>query len=409
MSETKARARRAGASKLHEVPGERLELVPRFAAQGYEEADVAARRAWLEEKLGCSLPMIGAGAIAGPTMRGNVENPIGAAQVPLGIAGPLLVHGEHARDIFYVPFATTEGALVRSYERGMLALTRGGGVTARVLQDENSATPLFAFSELEQAVELARALPALFPQLAEAAAATTAHGRLVRVEPRVIGREVLVTCVFSTGDASGMNMVGRATHAVCELLVERFRPRRWLLMSGAEAEKRAAGALLAGGKGKSVVATARLAPAIVRSVLGVEAALMVECWRASTRAQAEAASLGINVQAANALAAVFIALGQDVANVVNAATAVFALDASADGGLELQVHLPSLTVATVGGGTGIGTAPECLDILGCRGDGHARKLAEILAATVLAGELSLSAAVAAGQHAEAHDRYGRKR
>src|SRR5262245_66537626 len=102
--------------------------------------------------------MVGAGAIPGLSMRGNVENPIGAAQVPLGVAGPLRVRGEHADGVFYVPLATTEGALVRSYERGMVALTRAGGAEARVLEDENRATPVFKFTSVAEAATFARAL-----------------------------------------------------------------------------------------------------------------------------------------------------------------------------------------------------------------------------------------------------------
>src|SRR5687768_15122109 len=156
---------------------QRPALVPRFAAQGYSDEDVAQRRAWLEKVTGGALPMVGAGVIAGLDMRGNVENPIGAAQVPLGVAGPLLVRGEHADGTFYVPLATTEGALVRSYERGMVAVTRAGGAEVRVLEDGNRATPAFAFDTVAAAAAFARALPALEPELRRAAEATTRHGR----------------------------------------------------------------------------------------------------------------------------------------------------------------------------------------------------------------------------------------
>lgn len=388
---------------------DRLALVPRFHGQGYEDTEIAARRAWLEQVAGCELPTVGASAIPGPAMRGNVENPIGAAQVPLGVAGPLLVRGEHAQGTFYVPLATTEGALVRSYERGMVAVTRAGGAEARVLQDENRATPVFSFDSLAEATDFARAVPALEAELRRVAEATTRHGKLLRVEPRVVGRDVLVSFAFSTGDASGMNLVGRATDAACQLLLARFTPRHWLLMSGAEGEKRAAASLLAGGKGKSVVASVRLPEALVRSVLGVEVSALAALWHRTVVAHLESGAVGHNGHYANGLAAIYIACGQDVANIVNAAVGVSTLEAEADGSLCASVHLPSLTVATVGGGTRVGTAPECLRLLGCEGDGKAVKLAEIIAATLLAGELSFSAALAAGHHAAAHERYGRNR
>ena len=387
----------------------RLALVPRFPGQGYSDEEVAQRRAWVEEVTGAALPTIGASAIPAPSMRGNVENPIGAAQVPLGVAGPLLVSGEHADGTFYVPFATTEGALVRSYERGMVAVTRAGGAEACVLQDENRGAPVFSFGDLGEAVAFARAIPALVPELRAAAEGTTRHGKLLRVEPRVTGRDVMVTFSFSTGDAGGMNMLARATNAACALLAERFAPRSWVLLSGGEGEKRAATDLLGGGKGKSVVAAVRLPPAVVRTVLGVEPASLAALWRRTVVAHFETGSIGHNGHYANGLAAMFIACGQDVANIVNASVGVSTLDVDPDGDLFASVHLPSLTVATVGGGTGVGTAPECLAMLGCRGDGKALQLAEIMAATLLAGELSFSAALAGGEHAGAHEQYGRNR
>jgi len=220
---------------------------------------------------------------------------------------------------------------------------------------------------------------------------------------------VLVTFAYSTGDASGMNLLCRATDAACRLLVDRFSPRGWLLLSGAEGEKRASGSLLAGGKGKSVVAAARLPAAVVRAVLHAEVASVAALWRGTTIAHLETGTVGHNGHYANGLAALFIACGQDVANVVNSAVGVTTLEAEEDGSLWASVHLPALTVATVGGGTSVGTGPECLRLLGCEGNGKAAKLAEIVAATLLAGELSFAAALAAGEHAEAHDHYGRKR
>jgi hydroxymethylglutaryl-CoA reductase (NADPH) len=342
-------------------------------------------------------------------MRGNIENPIGAAQIPLGVAGPLRVRGEHADGTYYVPLATTEGALVRSYERGMVAITRGGGVTVRVMADENRATPQFTFRDVAAAVAFARALPALFGELRAAAEATTRHGRLLRVVPLVSGHDVLVELVFSTGDAGGANLVGRASDAICRLLAERFAPRSWILMSGAEGEKRASATLFAGGKGKTVVAGVRVPAKVLRTVLGVQAVQLATLCRRTAAAQIVAGTVGANAQIANGLAALFIACGQDVANVANGATGVTTLEAEEDGTLVGSLCVPSLVVATVGGGTAVGTAPECLALLGCSGNGRALAFAEIVAATLLAGELSFSAALAAGEHAAAHERYGRNR
>jgi hydroxymethylglutaryl-CoA reductase (NADPH) len=384
-------------------------LVPRLLGQGYGEAQIAERRRWVEAETGCRLDEVGATTMAGEAMRGNVENPIGAAQVPLGVAGPLEVHGEHARGVFYVPLATTEGALVRSYERGMAAITRAGGATVRLLADENKVCPVLTYTDAAAAVDAARRLPELLPELAAAGGATTRHGRLLAAVPTVVGRRLIVAFSWSTGDAHGMNMIVRGSDAACRLLAERTGAVDRLALSGMSSEKRPSGALLAGGKGKRAVAAVRLPRRVVRAVLGTTAERLAEVWHATVLGHLSAGTIGYNGHLANGLTALFIACGQDVANVVNCAVGVTDLEATAEGDLHASVNLPSLTVATVGGGTGLGTARECLEMLGCAGTGKAPKLAEIVAATLLAGELSFGAAVGSGEMVAAHETYGRNR
>ncbi|PYQ63191.1 MAG: hydroxymethylglutaryl-CoA reductase, partial [Acidobacteria bacterium] len=168
-----------------------IELVPRLD-DAYSAESIARRRRWIEERTGASLAHVGAFSLDGERMRGNIENPIGAVQMPLGVAGPLLVEGDHARGTFYVPLATTEGALVRSYERGMVALTRAGGARVSLWADENRVAPLFQLADVAEAREFARQVEASFEALRAEAEATTRHGRLLRVDCIPIGREVIV-------------------------------------------------------------------------------------------------------------------------------------------------------------------------------------------------------------------------
>ena len=384
-------------------------LVPRGEGRCDTGDEIAVRRAWVEERTGCRLDHVGRSTLPAQCLPGNVENPVGAAQVPLGVAGPLRVLGEHADGTFYVPLATTEGAVVRSYERGMVALTRAGGATARVWTDENRISPLFSFPGVAEAREFARRLPELEAAAREAAEATTRHGRLLRLTPHPVGRRVIVDCCFSTGDAHGMNMIARAADAACRHLAEEGGATGWLLFSGREAEKRASGALLAGGKGKTATAGALLPRRVVRAVLGTTAEAIAELWRGTVLGHLQGGALGYNGHAANGLTALFIACGQDVANVVNSALCITELEATPEGDLHAAVTLPSLVVATVGGGTALPTARECLEMLGCFGAGLAPKLAEIAAATVLAGELSFGAALASGTFVDAHEALGRNR
>jgi hydroxymethylglutaryl-CoA reductase (NADPH) len=387
-----------------------IEIVPRDPGPTPTDESIDFRRKWWGEQTGGVFPHVGGFTIPAEGMRGNIENAIGAAQIPIGLAGPLLIHGEHAQGIFYVPFATTEGALVRSYERGMVALTRGGGVTARVFRDRNVVSPIFVFDDVASACEFARSLPEDLPAICAEAESTTRHGRLLAVECMPVGREVIVHFSYHTADAQGMNMIVKATERACEW-VARARPgvKRYYVFSGHSSEKRASGALFRGEKGKTVVAGGLLPAGVVRAYLHTTPARVCDVWHRTVLGHVMAHAAGYNAHLANGLAAVFIACGQDAANVANAAVGVTNFDLTESGDLYVSVTLPSLTIGTVGGGTGLGTGRECLQALGCAGSGKATRFAEVVGAALLAGEVSMAAAIASGEFVAAHEQYGRNR
>ena len=387
----------------------RVRLVPRLKDQGYAPDQVAKRRQWVEEMTDCRLEHVGAYSLPSEAMRGNIENPIGAVQMPLAVAGPLLLAGEHAAGTFYVPLATTEGALVRSYERGMVAITRAGGAATRVWVDENRVSPVFMLEDVAAAHDFAQRVEANLDEVRAVAESTTAHGRLLRIECFPVGREVILNFCYFTGDAQGMNMIVKASEKACRWIQRHLGGPRFYVFSGYNSEKRASGALLRGGKGKKVTAGVRLPAAIVKAVLHTSPERLVDMWRHTVLGHLQAGALGYNGHYANGLTALFIACGQDVANVANAAVGITHFELTGDGDLYGSVTLPSLTVATVGGGTGLGTSRECLEMLGCAGGGSAKKLAEITAATVLAGELSMGGAIGSGEFVDAHELYGRNR
>jgi hydroxymethylglutaryl-CoA reductase (NADPH) len=386
-----------------------MSLVPRLGADAYTREGIDQRRRWVEQRTGALLPQVGDYTEDGERMRGNVENLIGAVQMPLGVAGPLLVDGEHARGEFYVPMATTEGALIRSYERGMVALTRAGGVRVRIWADENRVAPIFELADVAEARDFAREVLASFDAIRAEAESTTRHGKLLRLECHPLGREVIVDFRYHTGDAQGMNLAAKATDQACRWIVAHTRARSYKIFSGYDSEKRASGALFSGGKGKRVSAGALVPRAILESYLHVTPRALAEMWRQTVLGHLEAGSIGYSGQYANGLAALFIACGQDVANVANSAVGITSFAVTEEGDLDASVTLPALTVATVGGGTALGTSRECLEMLGCFGTGGAPKLAEIAAAMLLAGELSMGAAIASGEHVAAHETYGRNR
>jgi hydroxymethylglutaryl-CoA reductase (NADPH) len=388
---------------------EEAALVPRFEKQGYDASSVAARRSWIEQKTGARLRHVGSYSIPSTEMRGNIENPVGTAQVPLGVAGPLLIHGAYARGVFYVPLATTEGALVRSYERGMTVLTRAGGAAARVYVDENRVSPVFLFSDVSAAFEFANQLNEKFAGIRQEAEATTRHGKLLRLECQPVGREVIVNFCYFTADAHGMNMILKATERACQWIMKHSAAVDFYVFSGSSSEKRGSGALFAGGKGKKVVAGALLPCSLVANYLRVSAAELVDMWHHTVLGHLQSNAMGYNGHYANGLAALFIACGQDVANILNSAVGITNFELTRNDEVYVSVTLPSLTVATVGGGTGLGTAQECLAMMGVAGKGGALKLAEIAAATLLAGEISMGAAIASGEFVSAHEHYGRNR
>jgi hydroxymethylglutaryl-CoA reductase (NADPH) len=384
-------------------------MIPRYAQQGYDSESVRLRRAWIESAVNSSLKQIGAFSISSVQMKGNIENPIGAVQVPLGIAGPLLINGVYAKGVFYVPLATTEGALVRSYERGMTVLTRAGGVDARLHRDENCIAPMFLLRDVPQAYEFACWLQQHFPKLCEEAEATTKHGRLLRIEPNVEGRNVLVGFHYHTVDAHGMNMIAKATDRACRCISKTFGVRDYHLFSGYECEKHAGGTLFTGGKGKKVTAGALVPADILKLYLRTTPQQFASLWHHTVLGHIQAHCAGYNGHFANGLAAIFIACGQDVGNLPNCSVGITNFEVTDSGDLYASVTLPSLTVGTVGGGTGWGTARECLAMLSCEGPNGAPKFAEIIASTLLGGELSVGAAIITGEFVGAHEMFGRNR
>ncbi len=384
------------------------DLIPRMKDQGYDPDRVARRREWVEERTGSSLQNVGSFSIDPRTMRGNIENPIGVAQIPVGVAGPLLVHGPHVEGVCYVPLATTEGALVRSYERGMMALTRSGGAESVCVGDENQTNPSFFFDSIRDAMDFTVWLKQHLPDIRRAAEATTHHGKLIGFETYQIARQVIVNFRFKTGDAQGMNMIVKATDAACRWIVSQVTIPRYFLFSGMSSEKRPSGYLLSHGKGKWVSAGAVLSEGIVKAYLNCSSHDLYQVWHSTLVGHLAANAVGYNGQLANGLTAIFIATGQDVANVVNSACGITNFELI-DKGIYVSVTLPALTVATVGGGTGLGTQRECLEMMGCSGAGKVMRFAEIVAAALLGGEVSMAGAIASGEFASAHEIYGRNR
>ena len=399
-----------GARDVVMAPPAGRAAIPRDADDDQSVEAVAARRRFIAERSGSSLRHVFAGSFDPHVTQGNIENFVGVAQVPIGLAGPLLVDGEHAHGEFVVPLATTEGTLVASYSRGMKALNLAGGVTCSVVDDRMQRAPVFEFSDARQARDFAHWVIEHQGEIAAVAESTTSIGRLVEIESYLASRLAFLRFDFTTGDAAGQNMVGRATFAACSWILERVPSvQRFWLEANFATDKKASHVNLMRTRGKRVTAEVTLPRAVMARVLRASPEGLHEHANVSNVGSFLSGANNNGLHAANGVAALFIATGQDAANVAESSAAVVHTEVTAAGDFYVSITLPSLIVATHGGGTGLPTQRECLEMLGCTEPGSVHKLAEIVAGTVLAGEISLGAAISSLDWVSSHERYGRNR
>lgn len=346
-----------------------------------------------------------------PLYQGNIENAIGLLRLPIGLAGPLRVNGLSARGDYPIPLATTEAALVASYHRGCRLLTAAGGCSAMVLYESVSRAPGFVFETAADACRFIVWATERFGDFQQIAETTTNHGKLVDVGCTVEGNHVYLNFEFTTGDASGQNMVTLATQTVCDHIMEHspVRPLRCYVESNLSGDKKASARAFTTARGKKVTAEARLSAELIAKHLHTTPRAMTDYWRMSAIGGVLSGTIGVHGHFANGLAALYLATGQDAACVAESATGVTRFEVTEDGGLYASVTLPGIMVGTVGGGTGLPTQRACLELMGLHGPGHARALAEVCAGLLLAGELSIIAALAAGHFARAHRKLARDR
>ncbi len=338
----------------------------------------------------------------------NIENPIGTIQIPLGIAGPLKINGEYANDEFYVPLATSEGALVASVNRGCSTITESGGVNTRIIDDKMTRAPVIKVKSANEAIKIKKSFEKNFEKLKKIAESTTNHGKLVKIDPiLVVGNYIYPRFVYSTGDSMGMNMVTIATEKVLDTILKETDAEIIALSGNVCVDKKPATINMIEGRGKTIVADITIPKEIVKNKLKTTAAAIVEVNIAKNLfGSAISGSMAFNAHYANMIGAIFLATGQDIAHVVEGSLGITTAE-DRDGDLYFSVNMPDLPIATVGGGTSLDTANESLNILGVVGSGNVKKFAEIIIATVLAGELSLIGALAAGHLARAHKDLGR--
>lgn len=361
----------------------------------------------LSRKLNIPLKHINGCTYDTELFRGNIENPLGIIQIPLGLIGPILVNGPSASGDFYVPMATTEGALLLTYDLGARLVEMTGGVKVEVVSKVVHITPMFPIQTNEDQI-ISTFVNENYENIKKVAEGDSRHTKLLGIEQKKAGRNFLLKFKYDTGDAQGLNMINHASFHACKY-IEAKTGAKFYHRSHYSGVKHYSPTNEREGYGRVLKATATISEKAL-GFLRVTAGDMKDFFDRCRECGQTAGIRSVNVHAANAIAAIYLACGQDSADLSSAHvcdTSVELLNGGKDLGIE--VILRNLLVATVGGGTVLATQKECLSILDCVGSGKSDKFAEIIAATVLAGEFPTAAAVINRTYVDIHNKYGRNR
>ncbi len=387
---------------------EKLPVEIRTSLKGIE-----ARIQHVESKTNKSFPILTKNVLSEQckALNGNIENYIGMTQVPTGVIGPLKVIGSAAQGEYYVPLATSEGALVASYHRGTKACYLAGGVNSICINEGVQRSPVFKFNDI---TDLGNFLIWSLQQvdiLKKIVGEQSRYAKLLDIKSNIEGNNLMLIFEYYTGDAAGQNMVTICTEAICQFLVANapIIPNTWYVESNYSGDKKATALSFTNVRGKKVVSEVVIPKQVVQDILRSTVHQMCDYWITSTLGVIQSGAIGAQGHFANGLTALFLATGQDVACIAEAATGITRMEATKDGDLYCSVTLPNLIVGTVGGGTSLHTQKECLSMIDCYGPGNARKFAEICGALVICGELSIAAALSAGHFSSAHKIFGRKK
>ncbi len=390
--------------------------IPRSGEDDYSRDIIEQRQAFIEEQTPARLHHTRQFSFDPAAMTGNIENLFGVAQVPIGLAGPLLVNGEHARGEFFVPMATVEGTMLASYNRGMKVIRESGGVTTTVTDEAMQRAPVFVFPSAREARDFCQWLQQHFEQIREVAESTTSVGKLREIEQYTAHQMVFTRFDYSTGDAAGQNMTSKATFAACEWIKQQVPTISHYLLSGNfDTEKKTSSVNMLKTRGRRVCAEITIPRDVMIENLRITPNQMHYGQGISTLSAFFSGSSNNAAHPANGLAALDLATGQDIANIGESNQCTTYNKVTREGDYYFSINFPALIMATYGGGTALSTQRECLEIMDCYGPGKALKLVEIAAALTVAGELSLGAAsridhkTRKNEWVDAHEKLGRNR
>ncbi len=388
----------------------KFDRIPRDKTNDYTREMATQRADFVKEMTGTKLDTVSSYTIDPAVTRGNIENFIGTTQMPLGIAGPLTMLGEHAKGDFYIPLATTEGTLLASYSRGMRVISECGGARAVVVKHSMQRAPVFLFESATEAREFGKWLNENIDSIRGVVKTSTRTGRLTEIEQYPVANMMYTRFCYTTGDAAGQNMTGKSTLFACEWIRANhpLKPR-YLLSGNLDTDKKHSAMNMIQTRGKRVIAEFVLKKEVARDILRVDTEWLYRFRQIAGIGTMQAGATYAGAHSANGIAALFIATGQDAANVAESHAGITYGELRENGDFYWSVTLPAVICATYGGGTALPTQRECLEMMDCFGTGKADKFAEIVAGVVLAGDVSLSSAILAGEWVSSHEKMGRNR
>jgi len=371
---------------------------------GFTSADTKKRLDWIKDKSG--LDFKDDIHNSPEDLKGIIENHIGFMKIPMAIAGPLLISGNHAKGEFYVPLCTLEGTLAISMNRGMAAARRSGGFTVKHIKQELSRAPVFIFQDIDASTKFMKWVDSHFSAIKKIAESTSNHGKLIRIDQYPIQNYVVLDMVLDTGNAAGQNMVTLAAKAACDFIKEKTG-HSFILESGFNSDKKASARNMILGRGHSVIAETTIPNSILRRILGIKISDVEKFQLLGPTITTLAGTQGCHLHISNALTALYLATGQDTACVAENSIGHFQTE-PVDHGMKFRLTLPSVTIGTVGGGTRLLPQNQNLQLLNCHEGKHtSKKLAEIICASSLALEISLMSAIVSDTFTKAHMKYGR--
>lgn len=335
----------------------------------------------------------------------HCENLIGATTVPLGVAGPVDVVGEDVHGSFFVPLATTEGALIASVSRGCRALNEVGGARTYTYQTGTTRGPVFLTQSVDDGQRLMLWIEDHLEELIKIAEETSSHLSLINIEAKLVGTYVFLRLYYDTQEAMGMNMVTIATAALVEHIGAKTKTECIAVAGNFDVDKKAAWLNSVYGRGHQVWADVVLSEDVVKKTLKTTIPKLFDTWLGKCMiGSAISGSMSYNAHFANVVAALFTATGQDLAHVVEGSLGITTMRVVDNHHIYVSIYMPSVMAGLIGGGTHLKTKQEALALMRVE---TVAEYAQVLGAAVLAGELSLLASLSEGSLARAHETLGR--